>query len=202
VSISSKKNGEKDFVVDESMNIDELLDLVSSQMNGLLFNANKALLGQKVPMPHLNESGEVIFDKEEDYPKIIAQNTTTNLKAINIGTEASPKYIYTVQRNVELEQPTIKKGVHKPVEQLKVEIATEAPTIELDTQMSDFADYSTDEYDLSFSPAEVTDKNLEKLVEPTNNLESSGVEFLRDLSKEQVRSFKKNSDKLIMKCKK
>jgi hypothetical protein len=184
------------------MNIDELLDLVSSQMNGLLFNANKALLGQKVPMPHLDENGETVFEKPRDYPEIIAQNTTTNLKAINIGTEASPKYIYTVQRNVELEQPTIKDEFHKPVEQLKVETTTEAPTIELDTQFNDVVDYGTDEYDLSYSPLEVADKNLEKLVEPKNDLGSSGVEFLRGLNKEQVRSFKKNSDKLIMKCKK
>ena len=83
---------------------------------------------------------------------------------------------------------------------LEAKPQVEAPTIELDTQMSDFADYSTDEYDLSFEESEV-DKNLEKLIEPTNNLGGSVADFLKESNKEQRESIRANINELKPKCK-
>jgi hypothetical protein len=137
IVIYSKNNDDSKFEKEPNMNIDDVIQLMSENMNGLRFNANRMLIGQKVPIPTLSDTGDVIFPKEQDYSEVIADNTTTNLLGVNIGTEEKPNYIYTVQRVIELDNPTPIVEESKPEQQSQKVDDIEVKRAEIEKEILD-----------------------------------------------------------------
>lgn len=189
IRIFSKDNGDSDFTTEPNMSLGDLMLTAGLNFNNMLFNANRKLVGQKVSVPSVDENNNVVFSQTKDYSEVIAENTTTNLLGINIGTDEKPNYIYTVQRTIELDQgkPVVKEDEIEP----KVEVQTEKTNQpKRDRKSKPRVDYSkSEDEDLSFDTESnqpevktAEEKAKDDLVKPTSNLESSTGEFMKESS--------------------
>lgn len=191
VRIFSKSNDDSDFIPEPNMTLEDLMFTAGENFNSMLFNANRKLIGQKVSIPSVDENNNVVFSQTKDYSEVIAENTTTNLLGINIGTDERPNYIYTVQRTIELEQDKyeLQKEKPEPSEKPIVEIRDNAKP-KRDRKSKPRVDYSkSEDEDLSFDTESnqpevktAEEKAKDDLVKPTSNLESSTGEFMKESS--------------------
>ena len=191
VRIFSKSNDDSDFVPEPNMSLEDLMFTAGSNFNSMLFNANRKLIGQKVSIPSVDENNNVVFKDFQDYSEVIAENTTTNLLGINIGTDERPNYIYTVQRTIELDQGKyeLQKEKSESAEKPVVEIKEDAKP-KRDRKSKPRVDYSkSEDEDLSFDTESnqpevktAEEKAKDDLVKPTLNLESSTGEFMKESS--------------------